>query len=201
MFIQTDVTPNTNVLKFSFNFIINATGENYSYLKKDNNENNSVAEEQYPLVVEEIFAIPGVRSIFISDKFFSIGKDDSAEWINLKIRIISVMMDHIEENKPLFSEKEELKTESESSKSETDYDPNDPVVKQIIDLIDERVRPFVTMDGGDIFFKSFNNGIVYVTLKGACSGCPSSTITLKNGVENMLKHYVPGVVEVRSVEQ
>jgi Fe-S cluster biogenesis protein NfuA len=181
MFIQIEDTPNPKSLKFIPDNIEIAGNKISEYKNLDE------AKLESPLA-EKFFEIEGVESVFLGKDFVTITKIENIEWQDIKTDIISTMMDFINSGQEVFYKK---------ITEDTDEDESD-VVKQIKELIEMKVRPAVAMDGGDIIFQSFENGIVFLKLRGSCSGCPSSTITLKNGIENMLKHYIP---EVESVEQ
>lgn len=183
MFIQTEETPNPQTLKFI------PDGEKVLGDKTAQFNSQKQAATKSPLAMQ-LFAIKGVSSIFFGSDFITITKIDDLDWDKLKPEITGVIMDFFVSGKEIMFEK----AESEKKSDEEDSD----VVKQIKELIEIKVRPAVAMDGGDIIFHSFEDGVVFLELHGACSGCPSSTITLKNGIENMLKHYVP---EVEAVEQ
>ncbi len=178
MFVQTEITPNPNSLKFlpgkkvSNDVPIELTDKNES-----NNE-----------LVRNILSINGVTGIFLSDDFLSVNKDEKIEWKDLKHIIISFINDYYSNGNEIIIDK---KSKSSSSLNLSD------VEKKIINILETKVRPAVARDGGDIKFKSFDNGLVKVELQGSCSGCPSSAMTLKQGVQNLLCHYVP---EVKSVE-
>lgn len=189
MFIRTAETPNPNVLRFIFGFVVNS-GDTISFV-------NEIEAKQHPLA-EGLFTIGGLVSVFIGNDFISIGKEESVDWSLIKPSIISILLDYTLSGAPIFGENTELPNDDKRYENLDigSSDINDPVIKQIIDIIEERVRPAVAMDGGDIIFRGFKDGIVFVSLHGACSGCPSSSVTLKDGVENMLKHYVPSVTEV-----
>jgi Fe-S cluster biogenesis protein NfuA len=192
MFIRNVETPNPNVLRFIFGFAIN-TGEPISFV-------NQIEAKQHPLA-EGLFTIGGLVSVFIGNDFISIGKDDSVEWFLIKPPIISILMDYTLSGAPIFGENANVIQNDDTKYENLDLgntDLNDPIIKQIVDIIEERVRPAVAMDGGDIVFRGFKDGIVFVSLHGACSGCPSSSVTLKDGVESMLKHYIPSVLEVKT---
>lgn len=182
MFIQSEETPNPQTLKFIPHGQI--VGGDRVYEFKSQKEAATVS----PLAMQ-LFAISGVKSLFFGKDFITVTKDDS-DWQHLKAEINATILDFYVSGKEIFFKK------NEDDKASDDED--DEVVKQIKELIEIKVRPAVAMDGGDIIFDSFEDGIVKLQLRGACSGCPSSTITLKNGIENMLKHYIP---EVESVEQ
>lgn len=189
MFIQTEETPNPATLKF--------IPDGHVVLKKGTAEfkNQKQAESKSPLALQ-LFAITGVEAVFFGHDFITITKSGNAVWKYLTSEIQAVIMDFFLTGKePMFENKEE---ENVKEPSETSNEGDSEIVKQIKELIEIKVRPAVAMDGGDIIFHSFENGVVYLMLKGSCSGCPSSTITLKSGIENMLKHYIP---EVEAVEQ
>ena len=181
MFIQTEETPNPQVLKFI------PDGKEVLQSGTEEFKSQKQAATRSPLATQ-LFTIKGVVSIFLGKDFISITKNPASEWDALKADIQATIMDFFVSGKEVMFEKKESDDNSE----------DDEVTKQIKELIEMKVRPAVAMDGGDIVFHEFKDGIVYLELMGACSGCPSSTITLKNGIENMLKHYVP---EVESVEQ
>ena len=180
MFVQTQNTPNPNSLKFlpgkkvSNNIPIEITDKNGS-----NNE-----------LIRNILSINGVSGIFLSDDFLSVNKDEKIEWEDLKHIIISFINDYYSSGNEIVIDKE--------SKSSSDLNLSD-IEKKIIKILEEKVRPAVARDGGDIKFKEFKDGVVTVNLQGSCSGCPSSTMTLKQGVQNLLCHYIPEVKEVIAI--
>ena len=199
MFIQTEETPNPSALKFipdGREILSNGTLEF---------KNQKQAATSSPLALQ-LFEISGIESIFFGKDFLTITKKNDATWLKLKPEIQAIIMDFFVSERPIFYAKNEpeqgQKNESQSpinaKGDEKDGEEDSEIVKQIKELIEIKVRPAVAMDGGDITFHSFEDGIVKLVLKGSCSGCPSSTITLKNGIENMLKHYIP---EVEMVEQ
>ncbi len=192
MFIKTEETPNPNVLRFVFGFTIN-TGETISFV-------NAIEAKQHPLV-EGLFTVGGLISVFIGSDFISIGKDEKIEWFLIKPQIISILMDYTLSGSSIFGENTEIPSSNDkyANLDLGNTDINDPIVKQIIDIIDDKIRPSVAMDGGDIIFRGFKDGVVFVSMHGACSGCPSSAVTLKDGLENMLKHYVPSVTSVEAI--
>ncbi len=204
MFITTEETPNPLTLKFIPVANAKFGNDNRSFSgffdsqSKENHQFNNVnqASKVSPLAMQ-IFQIKGVDSVFIARDFVTITRNANLEWQNLKLEIIAVIIDFIISGEPFFFEKSELEPAKEGT---DDIEEDNEIVKQIKELIEIKVRPAVAMDGGDIIFHSFVDGIVRVTLKGSCSGCPSSTITLKSGIEQMLKHYVPEVVAVEQVE-
>tara|TARA_B100001564_G_C20602115_1_gene653219 strand:+ start:694 stop:1251 length:558 start_codon:yes stop_codon:yes gene_type:complete len=184
MFIQTQETPNPSTLKFIPGKVV-LEDRTMQISKK---EQASVS----PLAVK-LFDIDGVQSIFLGSDFISITKQEDISWDIIKHDILDIIMDHYVTEQPILAEEKTIK-EVDSS-----FNNADPLVIQIKELIETRVRPAVAQDGGDIIFHSFENGVVKLELHGACSGCPSSTITLKNGIENMLKYYVPEVESVEAV--
>jgi len=139
-----------------------------------------------------LFAIEGVAGVFLGSDFVTVTKSDDREWDVMRPQILGGIMEHYQSGRPVLED-------ATGDGDEADGD-DDPIVKQIKELIDTRVRPAVAQDGGDIVFKGFEGGIVSLHMQGACAGCPSSTATLKHGIENMLRHYVPEVQEVRAVE-
>ncbi len=179
--IQTETTPNPNSLKFLSEKIISAIGTEEFQKDQVKNLSNSF--------IKELLSFNGVELVLLSKNFLSVKKTENISWNELKPMIISHMNHYFENNKePILKE---------SKKTNNQKNENDETVKKIIDVLDTKIRPAVARDGGDIKFKSFNNGIVKVELQGSCSGCPSSLMTLKQGVQNLLKHYVK---EVNSVE-
>lgn len=135
-----------------------------------------------------LFGVDGVTGVFLGSDFVSITKDDSREWFTIKPGVLAAIMEHYASGLPVIEAEDDLDDDSD----------DDETVKQIKHLLDTRVRPAVAMDGGDIVFKSFDEGVVTLYMRGACQGCPSSTATLKMGIENMLRHYIPEVQEVRA---
>jgi Fe-S cluster biogenesis protein NfuA len=180
MFIQTESTPNPATVKFIPGLDVMTSGV-AEFM-------NAEAAAKSPLA-ERIFNIGGVQSIFFGRDFVSVTKTDDVQWQDIKATILGAVMQHFTTGEPLFRDGHGVATIDDSMLDE--------ISKQIKELIEKRVRPAVAMDGGDIVFDRFEQGIVYLTMRGACSGCPSSTVTLKNGVETMLRHYVPEVLEVR----
>lgn len=184
MFIQTEETPNPATLKFI------PDGQVVLQSGTAEFKNQKQAATKSPLALQ-LFEIKGVESIFLGKDFITVTKSSNVEWPQIKAEILATVMDFYVAGKPVMYDQ---KTEEVSNSEDSE------VVKQIKELIEIKVRPAVAMDGGDIIFHSFEDGIVRLVLKGSCSGCPSSTITLKNGIENMLKHYIPEVVAVEQVE-
>ncbi len=183
MFIQTEATPNPATLKFLPGRDVMASGT-------ANFENRDDAGRS-PLA-ERLFQVEGVSGVFLGSDFITVAKAEDKEWYLLKPAILGVIMEHFTAGRPVIIEGA---AQEEVGAGEDD----DEVVSQIRELIDTRVRPAVAQDGGDIVFRGFENGIVFLHMQGACAGCPSSTATLKMGIENMLRHYIPEVVEVRAV--
>ena len=182
MFIQTEGTPNPATLKFIPGCAVMKTGTRNFTAGQD----LSVS----PLA-SGLFEITGVTGVFLGSDFVTVTKADDQDWDILKPQILGGIMDHFTNNKPVI-------TETEGAGEASDIE-DDETVTQIKELLDTRVRPAVAQDGGDITFEGFEDGIVYLHMQGACAGCPSSTATLKHGIENMLKYYIPEIVEVRSV--
>jgi Fe-S cluster biogenesis protein NfuA len=182
MFIQTEQTPNPATLKFLPGRTIMASGTaNFA---------DPGAASRSPLA-QKLFGIEGVAGVFLGGDFITVTKAGSEDWHGLKPQIMGVIMEALTTGTPVLEESAEAAPESDSDDSE--------IVIQIKDLIDTRVRPAVAQDGGDILFHGFEEGVVYLHMQGSCAGCPSSTATLKMGIENMLKHYIPEVREVRAV--
>ncbi|MCC7305812.1 MAG: NifU family protein [Alphaproteobacteria bacterium] len=181
MFIQTEKTPNPATLKF-------IPGQ--TILQSGTAEFRSPEETAAAPLARRLFGITGVKGVFFGQDFISVSKGDDTDWAMLKPMILAALMEHLSTGQPVMLE-EQKKEEDEGG---------DEIVLQIRELINTRVRPAVMMDGGDVVFDSFEDGIVYLRMRGACSGCPSATITLKQGIEGMLKHYVPEVREVRAAE-
>ena len=182
MFIQTEATPNPATLKFLPGRAVLATGT----LDMPNRQ----AASQSPLA-ERLFDIPNIGGVFFGSDFISVTKTDG-EWQQMKPAILGAIMEHYMSGAPL------LAAGSEQSADDEFFNAEDAeTVAQIKDLIETRVRPAVANDGGDITFRGFKDGVVYLNMKGSCAGCPSSTATLQHGIQNLLRHFVPEVVEVR----
>ncbi|MEQ9125264.1 MAG: NifU family protein [Alphaproteobacteria bacterium] len=182
MFIQTEATPNPATLKFIPGVTVLASGTADFRSAED-------ARGESPLA-EALFAVEGVDAVFFGADFISVSKADVAEWPVLKPAVLGAIMEHFTRDLPVMS--------AGAVDGDADGpDMSDPIVQQIQELLDTRVRPAVAGDGGDIVFRGFEDGVVYLSMQGACAGCPSSTATLKMGIENMLRHYVPEVQEVR----
>ena len=177
MLIQTEITPNPDALKFLLSLEVNS-GEPVCFDKKS---------QQHNAITKQFFGIENVELVFFGSDFITITKSSVAHWDTLKPQIIMIIMDYLMTGLPFLNLGDASAPHRDLSETE----------QKIVDIIDTKVRPAVAMDGGDIVYKSFKDGVVYVELRGACSGCPSSTVTLKQGIESMLRHYVP---EVESVE-
>lgn len=182
MFIQTEQTPNPLTLKFLPGVTVMESGTAFLTSREE--------AKASPLALA-LFAIDGVEAVFLGSDFITVTRHNDFTWEVLKPMILTTVMDHFVAGKPVM-----LSAVAAEAGNEGDSE----LVKQIRELIDTRVRPAVAQDGGDIVFRGFEDGIVKLELHGSCSGCPSSTITLKNGIENMLKHYVPEVVAVEAVQ-
>lgn len=182
MFIQTEATPNpATMMFFPGRTVLEAGTANFTAAE---------AAAGSPLA-RRLFAVDGVAGVFLGNDFITVTKDAERSWDALKAIVLSTIMDHYTSGDPVV----EASMAADSSGDEAD----DKVVQQIKELIETRVRPAVAQDGGDIIFHGFDQGIVYLQMHGSCSGCPSSTATLKHGIENMLRYYVPEVLEVRPV--
>jgi Fe-S cluster biogenesis protein NfuA len=179
MFVQTEITPNPNSLKFLPEKKVSNSGP-YEILKKDGIKND---------LVRNILSINGVESIFLGEDFISVNKNDMIDWEDIKHIVISLINDFYSSGKQFVID-ESL---------EEEHSNLDEIEKKIVKILDQKIRPAVAKDGGDIKFKEFKDGIVKVQLQGSCSGCPSSTMTLKQGVQNLLCHYLPEVKEVVAI--
>ena len=188
MFIQTAETPNPATMKFIPGREVMGDAGTAFYTNKE-------AAIRSPLALA-LFEENGVRAIFLGQDFITVTKQDDVDWEVMKPMMLTAMMDHFVAGKPVIEQQKTTENEPKPSSSNGDLDE---LSKQIVELIDTRVRPAVAMDGGDIVFHSFEDGVVRLEMHGACSGCPSSTITLKQGIENMLKHYIPEVTGVEAV--
>jgi len=182
MFIQTEQTPNPATLKFL---------PGCDVLSGRTADFPDAAQAEASPLAQRLFQIEGVTRIFLGADFVTVTKEDEREWYLLKPAILGVIMEHFTAGRPVMIDRDQAAPDDSEEDSE--------IVTQIKELLDTRVRPAVAQDGGDIIYHKFEDGIVYLTMQGACSGCPSSTVTLKMGIENMLRHYIPEVVEVRAV--
>ncbi len=185
MFIQTEATPNPATIKF-------LPGQ--EVLKSGTAEFSSAEDAAISPLAQRLFSLQGVNLVFLATDFVSVSKDDDTDWVMLKPMVLAALMEHFSTHQPVV-------LESFYSEKTDAAEEDDEISAQIRELIDTRVRPMVAMDGGDIEFEKFEDGIVLLRMRGACAGCPSSTMTLKSGIENMLKHFIPEVEEVRPVEE
>ena len=179
MFVQTEITPNPNSLKFLPGKNVSNKGS-FEITQKDQTNNE---------LVKNLLSINGVEGIFLGKDFISINKYDDTSWDEIKHIVISLINDFYSNGKECVIEKN-LNDQNEDLKD---------IEKKIVKILDEKIRPAVAKDGGDIRFKEFKDGIVKVQLQGSCSGCPSSTMTLKQGVQNLLCHYLPEVKKVEAI--
>ncbi len=186
MFIQTEATPNPATLKF-------LPGQ--PVLEHGTLDMRDTADAAKSPLAERLFGIAGVNGVFFGSDFITVSKS-TGEWPQLKPAILGAIMEHFMSGAPLLNEGQT----AESSDEEEFFEPADAdTVATIKELIETRVRPAVANDGGDITFRGYKDGIVFLAMKGSCSGCPSSTATLKHGIQNLLRHFVPDVVEVRPI--
>ena len=180
MFIQTELTPNPNSLKFLPGKKVSNNGS-FEITKKNDVENE---------LVRNLLSINGVEGIFLGEDFISVNKNENMNWDDIKHIVIALINDYYSDGKEFVINK----SLDEKDKNLSEIEQN------IIKILDQKIRPAVAKDGGDIKFKEFKDGIVKVQLQGSCSGCPSSTMTLKQGVQNLLKHYIKEVKEVEAVQ-
>ena len=183
MYVQTEETPYPNTLKFLPGKTVSEVGS-FEFTGKEQTENR---------LIKDILSMKEVNMVFLGSDFITVKKTDQILWEEIKAKIISLINEYYLENKDSILDKNYLKQKT------NDEEPSDEVVKKIINVLDEKIRPAVARDGGDIKFKSFDNGLVTVELQGSCSGCPSSMATLKQGVQNLLCHYVSEVKRVEAV--
>ena len=185
MFIQTESTPNPATLKFLPGQTVLEMGT-ADFPTAD-------AAGKSPLATR-IFAVDGVTGVFFGNDFVTVTKADAVDWDHIKPALLGSIMEHYQSGDPVMS------GDHTPASGHADHDGEDgAIVSQIKELLDSRVRPAVAQDGGDITFHGFDRGVVYLHMQGACAGCPSSTLTLKMGIENLLRHYIPEVTEVRPV--
>ncbi len=184
MFIETEGTPNPATLKFLPGRDVMAQGT-ADFATPDTAGRSPLAQA--------LFQLPGVARVFLGGDFVTITKSDTAEWQALRPQVLGALMEHFVANRPVM--------DGATDALDEDVAPEDrEIVEQIKELLDTRVRPAVASDGGDIVFRGYREGVVMLHMQGACSGCPSSSATLKHGIENMLRHYVPEVLSVQQVE-
>lgn len=192
MFIQTENTPNPATIKF-------LPGD--TVLEHGTLEFGRVEDADASPLAQRLFRLEGVKGIFLGKDFVSVTKAADTDWVMLKPMILGAMMEHLSTGQPVVL-KERLEQNSAEGKADAGVAEEDSeIVGQIKELLDTRVRPMVAMDGGDIVFDRFEDGVVFLHMQGACAGCPSSTATLKVGIENMLRHFIPEVEEVRPAQE
>lgn len=184
MFIQTETTPNPASLKFLPGRIVLGTGTA---------EFRDAEEAARSPLAERLFAVNGVSGVFLGGEFITVTKGEG-EWQHLKPAVLGAIMEHFLSGMPVLRE-----SVRDDAGGEFYAEEDAEIVATIKDLIDTRVRPAVAQDGGDITFQGFRDGVVYLNMRGSCAGCPSSTATLKHGIENLLRHFVPEVEEIREV--
>ena len=184
MFVQTEQTPNPNTLKFLPGKVVSEVGP-VEFTAKEQTKNK---------LVQDLLIIDEVNMVFLGSDFITVKKKEETEWKNLKTKIIAIINDYYLSGKKSVLEKNYHKEEKEDKK-----EIKNEVVQKIVDVLDNKIRPAVARDGGDIKFKSFKDGLVTVELQGSCSGCPSSIMTLKQGVQNLLCHYIPEVKRVEAI--
>lgn len=183
MFIQTEQTPNPSTLKFLPGRVVMEKGT-LDFADATTSGNSPLARR--------LFAVEGVERVFFGNDFVTVTKAADKDWQVLKPSILGGIMEHYTSGEPVIA--------ADSPAADDAAADDDEIVAQIKDLLETRVRPAVAQDGGDIVFQDFRDGVVYLHMQGSCSGCPSSTATLKMGIENLLKHYVPEVVEVQAAQ-
>ncbi|WP_197917000.1 NifU family protein [Thiosulfatihalobacter marinus] len=185
MFIQTESTPNPATLKFLPGQTVLDMGT-ADFPTPDGASASPLATR--------IFSVKGVSGVFFGTDFVTVTKEDAVEWDHIKPAILGAIMEHFQSGQPVMA------GDAAQPSGHAEHDgPDGEIVGQIKELLDTRVRPAVAQDGGDITFHGFDRGVVYLHMQGACAGCPSSTLTLKMGIENLLRHYIPEVTEVRPV--
>ncbi|MBA4353429.1 MAG: NifU family protein [Novosphingobium sp.] len=191
MFIETETTPNPSTLKFLPGELVMASGTR---------EFTSPEAAEVSPLAQALFDLGDVTGVFFGRDFVSVTAAPGVEWASLKPQVLSLLLDHFVAQAPLFitGSAGGITVPVEADDDFNDDPADADVIEQIKDLIETRVRPAVANDGGDIIYRGFREGVVYLQMQGACSGCPSSSATLKNGIESLLKHYVPEVSEVRA---
>ncbi|NWK98624.1 NifU family protein [Sphingobium lactosutens] len=191
MLIETELTPNPATIKFLPGREVMGTGTRDFATPEE--------AEASPLA-DALFGLGDVTGVFFGSDFISVTIAPGSEWSDVKPDVLATLLEHFSANMPLFAPGTAAGITVPADEEDFADDPEDAeIIEQIRDLIDTRVRPAVANDGGDIIYRGFDKGTVYLKMQGACSGCPSSTATLKNGIEQLLKHYVPEVTEVRAV--
>jgi Fe-S cluster biogenesis protein NfuA len=185
MFIQTELTPNPATLKFLPGRAVMPSGTaNFA----------AATDAARSPLAERLFALPGVSGVFLGSDFITVTKIEESDWYQLKPAILGVIMEYLTSGQPVVLDA------ADDAGTAAGAEEDSEIVVQIKELLETRVRPAVAQDGGDIVFQDFRDGVVYLHMQGSCSGCPSSTATLKMGIENLLKHYVPEVVEVQAAQ-
>ena len=185
MFIETEGTPNPATLKFlPGRWVMQSGTADFA---------SASSAGRSPLAAA-LFDLPGVARVFLGSDFVTVTKTDAVSWQQLKPQVLAALMDHFVANRPV------IEGEADATEEEEIRPEDQEIVEQIRELLDTRVRPAVAGDGGDIVFRGYRDGVVRLHMQGACSGCPSSSATLKHGIENMLRHYVPEVVAVEQVD-
>ena len=187
MFIQTETTPNPATMKFLPGITVMEVGTV---------DFTSLEAAQVSPLAANIFAVSGVTGVFFGHDFVTVTKSEDTDWDTLTPRVLAAISAHAQSQAPIMANTESV---GSGHKEHEGSDEDAAIVGQIKELLDTRVRPAVAQDGGDITFYGFERGVVYLHMQGACAGCPSSTLTLKMGIENLLRHYIPEVVEVRPV--
>ena len=189
MFIQTEATPNPATLKFIPGRVV-LDGGTMEFTSRETAARSPLAER--------LFDVPGVTGVFYGSDFVTVTKAEG-EWQHLKPSILGAIMEHYMSGAPLLADGAAASDEAADEEDEFFNEADAETVATIKDLIETRVRPAVAIDGGDITFRGFKDGVVYLNMKGSCAGCPSSTATLQHGIQNLLRHFVPDVQEVRPI--
>lgn len=189
MFIETETTPNPSTLKFLPGREVMAGGTREF--------SDPEAADASPLA-SALFSLGDVTGVFFGHDFISVSAAPGSDWAQLKPQVVAVLLDHFVSNAPLFTGGDAAAIRVPASEDFGDDPADAEIVSQIQELLETRVRPAVANDGGDIVYRGFRDGVVFLTMQGACAGCPSSSATLKQGIESLLKHYVPEVTEVRA---
>lgn len=187
MFIQTERTPNPSTLKFL---------PGRTVMEAGTADFRNATEAQRSPLADRLFRIEEVKGVFFGADFVTVTKAEDADWQQIKPIILGVIMEHFVSNQPVMLGSKDAESEASAPAVAAE---DVEIVNQIKELLETRVRPAVAQDGGDIIFRGFQKGVVMLHMQGSCAGCPSSTATLKMGIENMLKHYIPEVIEVRAV--
>jgi len=185
--IYSEASPNPNSMKFVLNFMIGPEGQDFDF--------SEISQAKGSPLAEELFKFPFIERVFLMNNFITLTKPSFIDWNDVVVELKSFLKQYFEDEREIFS----LSFKSEFESHVAHNQPNSEIEKKIIEILDEYVKPAVESDGGAITFKSFEKGIVAVELRGSCSGCPSSTLTLKAGIENLLKQMVPGVDQVVAV--